>query len=86
LKIPTNNTFTSPDTSDEDNFLIKLDGAVVDLVHAASCVYKKNDGSTTSANKYFEGDYTPTNIAGFPNYLGASIQNPHGYSIVQPSV
>ena len=85
LKIATNNTFMSPNTFDEDNHNISLDGTVTDVAYAASFVYKKNDGSTTSANKWQEGDYTPVNIGTYPSYVGASVVNPNAYAIVQPS-
>jgi hypothetical protein len=85
LKIATNNTFMSPNTFDEDNHNISLDGTVTDVAFAASFVYKKNDGSTTSANKWQEGDYTPVNVGTYPSYVGVSVLNPSNYAIVQPS-
>ena len=85
LKIATNNTFYSPNTYSEDNHSISLDGTVTDVAYAFSGVYKKNDGSTTSANKWQEGDYTPVNAGTYPSYVGVSVVNPNNYAIVQPS-
>jgi len=85
LKIATNNTFMSPNTFDEDDHNISLDGTVTDVAYAFSGVYKKNDGSTTSVNKWQEGDYTPVNASTYPSYVGTSVVNPNNYAIVQPS-
>jgi hypothetical protein len=85
LKIATNNSFMSPNTFDDENNSISLDGEVVDVAYAASFVYKKNDGSTASADKWQQGSYTPVNIGTYPTYTGASVVNPSGYAIVQPS-
>jgi hypothetical protein len=85
LKIATNNTFMSPNIFDQDNFGISLDGSVTDVAYAASFVYKKNDGSTISVNKWQEGDYTPVNLGTYPTYIDLSVFNPSGFAIVQPS-
>jgi hypothetical protein len=85
LKIATNNTFYSPDVFNEDQFGISLDGEVTDVAYAASFVYKKNDGSTTSVNKWQFGDYSPVNLDTYPMYTGLSVVNPSGFAIVQPS-
>jgi hypothetical protein len=75
----------SPNTFDDENNSISLDGEVVDVAYAASFVYKKNDGSTASADKWQQGSYTPVNIGTYPTYTGVSVVNPSGYAIVQPS-
>ena len=85
LKIATNNTFMSPDTFNEDDFGIDLGGTTTSVAYAASFVYKKNDGSTASENKWQEGDYTPVNIGTYPSYIGLSVVNPSNYAVVQPS-
>jgi hypothetical protein len=85
LKIATNNTFYSPNTFSEDNHSISLDGAVTDVAFAFSGVYKKNDGTTSSAMKWQEGNYTPVNVSTYPSYVGVSVVNPSNYAIVQPS-
>jgi hypothetical protein len=85
LKLATNNSFMSPNTFDEDNNIISLDGVVVDVAFAASFVYKKNDGTTPSELKWQQGDYTPVNVSTYPTYTGASVVNTSGYAIVQPS-
>ena len=84
VKIATNNTFYSPNTTDED-FLIDLTEPLSNVFKAASFLYKKNDGTTASLDKWLldNGDYTPENISTFPNV--PSVINPHTYTVVQPS-
>lgn len=83
LKIAHNSTFYSPNTFDDDKHHIEFDGTLTDVAHCFSPVYKKEDGSTASADKWQEGDYVPINSSTYVSV--PSVINPHGYSIVSPS-
>ena len=79
-KIANINTFYAVDDTNEDDFLIDVSSTHTNTAHAFSFLYKKNDGSTDSANKWQEGDYTPENIATYAAV--AAVVNPTAYSIV----
>ena len=80
LKIPLINGFYMPNLTDSENHIIDLSATLTNVIHAASFLYKMNDGSTISSNKYSEGEFTPVNIAIFPN--PPAVVNPSAYSIV----
>ena len=84
LKIAHSNTFYAPNQTDED-FLIDLTEVCSNVYKAVSFLYKKNDGTTPSLEKWLrdDGDYTPVNISTFPNV--PLVVNPHNYPVVQPS-
>ena len=82
-KIAHNTTFYAPNNLDEDNFNIDVSATLTNVAHAFSFLYKKNDGTTASADKWQGGDYTPENIATYPTV--PAVTNPTAYSIVQPS-
>ena len=84
LKIPCTNTFYAPNI-DHDDFEINLDGVHTNVTYALSLLYKKNNGSQSSALKYHPNvgnEYTPTNFGVVPNIIPL---NPHSYALVQPS-
>ena len=79
-KIAHNNTFFAPDDENED-FVIDLSSVHTNVAYAFSFIYKKNDGSTASADKWLgNGDYTPENIATYPSV--PTTINPSAYSVV----
>ena len=74
------NGFYSPNTSDEDDHKIDLSAT---LTNVFSFLYKKNDGTTASADKWTpagQGQYTPVNISTFSS--PPSIVNPSAYTVV----
>ena len=81
-KIAHNTTFYTPNQGDEDNFDIDVSSTLTNVAHAFSFLYKFNDGSTASLDKWTEGDYTPENVAVWPTV--PSVTNPSAYSIVKP--
>ena len=83
LKIAHNDGFYSPNVYDINNHLLDLSASITDTAFAYSPVYKNNDGTTQSENKWQEGDYTPENISAYPN--PPLVVNPHNYNIVQPN-
>ena len=84
-KIASNTTFYAVDSFNDDDFLIDVSSTHTNVAHAFSFLYKKNDGTTPSAEKWWkaDGDYTPENILTYPTV--PSVVNPSSYSIVQPS-
>jgi hypothetical protein len=81
-KIAHNTTFYAPDDESE-NFLIDLSSVHTNVAFAFSFIYKKNDGSTASADKWIVpqgGDYTPENIATYPTV--PLVVNPNAYNVV----
>lgn len=85
-KIAHNSTFYAPNSeNDQGDFALDLTGTLTNCAHALSFVYKKEDGSTASANKWQEGDYVPENISTYPAPPTGKVVNPSGYSIVMPS-
>ena len=82
LKIALTNGYYSPNTSDED-FKLDLSATLTNVTFAASFLYKSNDGSTASADKWGpqgNGEYTPENASTFPT--PPSTINPSGYAVV----
>ena len=82
-KCALNNGFYSPNTSDEDDFLIDLSETLTNVTYSFSFLYKKNDGTTASADKWTPaglGNYSPVNISTFPT--PPSTVNPSGYAVV----
>ena len=82
-KIAHNTTYYAPNASDEDNFLIDLTATCTNVFKAFSFLYKKNDGTTASSDKWIlnDADYTPENIDAFPSV--PSVINPNNYDVVQ---
>ena len=80
-KIAHNTTFYAPDIFNE-NFVIDLSSTHTNVAHAFSFLYKKNDGTTISSEKWIrtDADYTPENIVTYPTV--PPVINPNGYSIV----
>jgi len=83
LKIAHNTVYYTPNSYDTENNLIDVSATLSNCAYAFSPVYKKNDGTTLQDDKWQEGDYTPANLATYPNV--PSIVNPNGYATVQPS-
>ena len=83
-KIANNNTFYAADEHEEDDFLIDLSSTHTNVAHAFSFVYKKNDGTTASADKWQEGDWTPVNVGTYAAPPISKVVNPSNYSIVVP--
>jgi len=83
LKIAHNAAFYSANTFDEEHHHIEFDKTLTDVAHCFSPVYKKEDGTTASANKWQEGDYVPVNSATYPSV--PSVVNASSYSVVAPS-
>ena len=83
LKIAHNSAFYSANTFDEEHHHIEFDKTLVDVAHCFSPVYKKEDGTTASANKWQEGDYVPINSSTYVSV--PSVINPNSYSVVAPS-
>lgn len=83
LKIAHNTGFRAPD-SDSDDFLIDITAAQTNVTYPVSFLYKNNDGSTASADKWLpagNGSYTPDNISEYSAV--PSVVNPSSYTIVQ---
>jgi hypothetical protein len=79
-KIANTNSFFAVNDESED-FVIDISSVHTNVAFAFSFIYKKNDGSTASADKWISnGDYTPENIATYPTV--ATTINPNGYSVV----
>ena len=78
-KIAHNTTFYAPDAHNDDDFGIDV-GTLTNVAHAFSFLYKLNDGTTASADKWQGGDYTPENIGTYPAV--PSVTNPSAYDIV----
>ena len=79
-KIGHNSGMYAPD-DENDDFLIDLSSVHTDVAFAFSFIYKKNDGSTPSLEKWLgNGDYTPENIATYPTV--PSVTNPTAYNVV----
>lgn len=77
------NGFYSPNTSDEDDFLIDLSATLTNVTYAFSFLYKLNNGQSASADKWTPaglGEYTPVNISTFSS--PPSTVNPSGYTVV----
>ena len=85
-KIAHNSTFYAPNSeNDQGDFALDLTGTLTNCAHALSFVYKKEDGSTASADKWQQGDYIPENIGTYPAPPTGKVINPSNYSIVLPS-
>ena len=82
LKIAHNSTFYSPNTFDP-NHRIEFDKPLTDVAYCFSPVYKKEDGTTASDDKWQEGDYVPENATLYPS--PPPVINPQGYAVVQQS-
>ena len=81
-KIALVNGFYNPDKSNADDQRIDLSAPLTNVTHAFSFLYKKNDGTTASADKWAGGDFTPTNIA--VHATVPTVINPSAYSVIQP--
>lgn len=79
-KVAHNTSYYAPDDENED-FLIDISSVHTDVAFAFSFIYKKNDGTTPSAQKWLGGgDYTPENIAVYPTV--PTVINPSAYNVV----
>ena len=83
VKIPAINGFYLPNI-DDDDYLIDLDSCTyVNVTYAASFRYKRNNGTTASAEKYHPltppNDFTPENISVHPVVV---VKNLNGLTIV----
>ena len=81
LKIAHNSSFYTPDSANED-FVVDLTNTITNVLKAVSFKYKKEDGSTASADKWVsdDADYVPENVAVYPT--PPPIVNPQGYAVV----
>ena len=82
-KIALNNGFYSPNTSNYSEHYIDLSAELENVTYAFSFLYKNNDGTTASADKWQPqglGSYSPLNVGAFPS--PPSVVNPSGYAIV----
>jgi hypothetical protein len=68
---------------DSDRNVLSFDGQHTNVAFAYSGAYKKNDGSTASADKWTVGEYTPENIAVYPT-VPQPTSNPNGFPVVVP--
>ena len=83
-KVGHNSLMYAPNASDSDRFKIDLTATCTNVFKVFSFLYKKNDGSTASNDKWIldSADYTPENIGAFPSV--PAVVNPNSYAVVQP--
>ena len=79
LKTAHNTTFYAMNSYDIRNIL-SFDAQHTNVLYAYSALYKKNDGTTTQANKWSQGDFTPENIS--LHSSPPTLINPHGFNVV----
>ena len=83
LKVAHNTGFRAPD-ADSPNFEIDISQVNTNCTYPVSFLYKNNDGSTASNDKWLpagNGSYTPDNATQYPSV--PAVTNPNSYTIVQ---